>query len=64
MRDVSVLDNLSSADIRNVENVGIVSNPGARYDASVKAIIRVNTIPKTGDGLSFDVRSSYHRSGN
>lgn len=61
MRDVSELDNLSSADIRNVE---IVSNPGARYDATVKAVIRINTIPKVGDGFSFDVRSSTHQSQN
>lgn len=61
MRDVSELDNLSSADIRNVE---IVNNPGARYDASVKAVIRINTVPKAGDGFGFDVRSSYYQSQN
>ncbi|WP_298646429.1 hypothetical protein [uncultured Proteiniphilum sp.] len=61
MRDVSELDNLSSADIKDVE---IVNNPGARYDASVKAVIRINTIRKTGDGFSFDVRSSYWQSQN
>ena len=61
MRDVSELDNLNSADIRNVE---IVNNPGARYDASVKAVIRINTVPKAGDGFSFDVRSSYYQSQN
>ena len=61
MRDVSELDNLSSADIRNVE---IVNNPGARYDASVKAVIRINTVPKAGDGFGFDVRSSYYKSQN
>lgn len=61
MRNVSELDNLNSADIRNVE---IVNNPGARYDATVKAVIRINTIPKAGDGFSFDVRSSYYQSQN
>lgn len=61
MRDVSELDNLNSADIRNVE---IVNNPGARYDASVKAVIRINTVPKAGDGFGFDVRSSYYQSQN
>lgn len=61
MRDVSELDNLNSADIRNVE---IVNNPGARYDASVKAVIRINTVPKAGDGFGFDVRSSYWQSQN
>ncbi|MDD2284976.1 MAG: carboxypeptidase-like regulatory domain-containing protein [Paludibacter sp.] len=61
MRDVSELDNLNSEDIREVE---IINNPGARYDASVKAVIRINTVRKTGDGFGFDVRSSYYQSQN
>jgi hypothetical protein len=61
MRNMSELDNLSSADIKDVE---IVNNPGARYDASVKAVIRINTFRKVGDGFGFDVRSSYFQSQN
>lgn len=61
MRDVSELDMLSSADIKEVE---IVNNPGARYDASVKAVIRIYTLRKVGDGFSFDLRSSYYQSQN
>lgn len=61
MRDVSELDNLNSADIKNVE---IVSNPGSRYDASVKAVIRINTVSKVGEGFSFDIRSGYYQSQN
>lgn len=61
MRDLSELDNLSSADIKDVE---IVNNPGARYDASVKAVIRINTVRRVGDGFGFDVRSSYFQSQN
>ncbi len=61
MRDVSELDILNSADIKEVE---IVNNPGARYDASVKAVIRIYTLRKVGDGFSFDVRSSYFQSQN
>ncbi len=56
LRDVSELDMIASTDIREVE---IVHNPGAGYDASVKAIIRIHTIRKVGDGFSFDVRSTY-----
>ena len=59
MRDVSELDNLNSADIKDVE---IVTSPGARYDASVKAVIRINTVRKVGDGFGFDVRSSFWQS--
>lgn len=61
MRDPSELDRISSADIRDVE---IVYNPGARYDASVKAIIRLYTIRKVGDGFGFDIRSTYLRTEN
>lgn len=59
MRNVSELDILNSEDIKDVE---IVNNPGARYDASVKAVIRINTVRKVGDGFGFDVRSSFWQS--
>ena len=55
LRDPSELDMIASSDIREVE---IVHNPGARYDASIKAIIRIYTVRKVGDGFSFDVRST------
>ena len=61
MRDPSELDMIASSDIREVE---IVHNPGAKYDASVKAIIRIHTIRKVGDGFSFDVRSTYLQANN
>jgi len=61
LRDLSELDLISSADIKEVE---IVHNPGAGYDASVKAVIRIHTVRKTGDGLSFDVRSTYLQTEN
>ncbi|SFL07556.1 hypothetical protein SAMN05216357_11224 [Porphyromonadaceae bacterium KH3CP3RA] len=61
MRNPSELDNLNSSDIKEVE---IITNPGARYDASVKAVIRITTVRKVGDGFSFDVRSSYWQSQN
>ena len=55
LRDPSELDLIASSDIREVE---IVHNPGAGYDASVRAIIRIHTVRKLGDGFSFDVRST------
>jgi len=61
MRDPSELDRISSADIREVE---IVYNPGARYDASVKAVIRIHTVRKVGDGFGFDLRSTYLQTEN
>ena len=40
VRNSSELDQLSSANVKSVE---VVNNPGARYDASVKAVIRITT---------------------
>ena len=57
VRDLSELDQLNSADIRDVE---IVRNPGAGYDASVKAVIRINTVRHAGNGFGFDARSSWY----
>ncbi len=50
------LEQLNSSDIRQVE---VVTNPGARYDASVKSVIRIRTVKRKGDGFGFDVRSTY-----
>ena len=47
--DKSELDRLSSKEIQNVE---VVFNPGAKYGAETKAVILVKTIKKQGDGLS------------
>lgn len=41
VRDLSELDRLQSKDIKSVE---LVRNPGSRYDATVKAVIRINTL--------------------
>ena len=40
MRNSSELDQLSSDNIKSVE---VLRNPGARYDASVKAVVRIIT---------------------
>ncbi|MDO4526259.1 MAG: outer membrane beta-barrel family protein [Bacteroidales bacterium] len=51
--NTSELDRLSSKEIANIE---LDSNPGAKYAASVGAVIRINTIKKAGDGLSGSER--------
>ena len=56
VRDVDELERLNSSDIRRVE---LVTNPGARYDASVKSVIRIRTRRQKGDGFGFDLRSTY-----
>ena len=51
MMDRSELDRLSSDNIKSVE---VISNPGARYEASTKAVIRITTKKIQGDGFGFD----------
>ena len=51
MRDRSELDRLSSDNIKSVE---VITNPGARYAASTKAVIRITTKKIQGDGFGFD----------
>lgn len=53
--DKSELDRLSSKEIQNVE---VVFNPGAKYGAETKAVILIKTIRKQGDGLSGSVSIS------
>ena len=51
MRDRSELDRLSSDNIKSLE---VIANPGARYAASTKAVIRITTKKIRGDGFGFD----------
>ena len=51
MRDRCELDRLSSDNIKSVE---VIANPGARYAASTKAVIRITTKKIRGDGFGFD----------
>lgn len=55
VRDQSELDQLSSADIKSVD---VVTSPGARYDSSVNAVIRITTIAPVGEGFSFNDRTT------
>ena len=61
VRDNSELEQLNSTEIKNVE---VVQNPGARYDATVRSVIRIQTIKKQGDGFSFDLRSTTYQCEN
>ncbi len=49
LTDNTELEKISSKDI---ESVVLDNNPGAKYDATVKAVIMVKTVKKQGDGLS------------
>ena len=53
VRDNAELDQLASNNIKSVE---VINNPGARYDASVKAVIRITTKKAQGEGFGFNNR--------
>jgi hypothetical protein len=55
MRDDSELKRLRSEDIRDVE---VINNPGAQYDATVRAVVRIRTKRQQGDGLSLDLTAT------
>lgn len=51
VRDVRTeLRSLKSTDIKSIE---VITNPGAQYDAAVGAVIRIKTIRRLNEGLSF-----------
>lgn len=56
LHDMSELDNIKSGEVKSIE---VIQNPGAKYKASVSAVIRIKTIRRKGEGFSTDVRSTY-----
>ena len=59
LTDLNELRNVQSDMIRSVE---VIQNPGARYDASVNAVIIIRTKRAAGDGLGVEL-SSWSRCG-
>ena len=59
LTDLQELRNVQSDMIRSVE---VIQNPGARYDASVNAVIIIRTKRAAGDGLGVEI-SSWSRCG-
>ena len=49
--DEDELKRLLSDEIANVE---VITNPGAMYDATVSAVVRIKTVRRQGDGLSLN----------
>ena len=56
--DYEELSRLSSKDISSIV---LDNNPGAGYDATVKAVIHIKTVKKVGDGLSGNVSAMYQQ---
>lgn len=55
MQDKMDLQRLQPSDIKKIE---VINNPGARYDASVKSVIRITTKKPQGEGFSFDNKTN------
>ena len=60
LTDLQELKNIQSDNIKNVE---VIQNPGARYDASVNAVIIIHTKRTAGEGLGVEL-SSWSRKGH
>ena len=60
LRDLQELKNIQSDNIRNVE---VIQNPGARYDATVNAVIIIHTKRTAGEGLGVEL-TSWSRKGH
>ena len=56
MQDQMELQRLQPNDIKKIE---VISNPGARYGASVKSVIRITTKKPQGEGFSFDTKTNF-----
>ena len=54
LTDLQELRNIQSDNIKNVE---VIQNPGARYDASVNAVIIIHTKRAAGEGLGVELQS-------
>ena len=52
--DNSELNRLQSNEIQSVE---VITNPGAQYDATVRAVVRIRTIRRQGEGFGFNLNA-------
>ena len=57
LQNQTELDQISSEDIKSVE---LITNPGAKYDATVESVILIKTKRPQGEGFSFNTQASYY----
>ncbi len=61
VKDKSELTQLKSEEIKNIE---IISAPGAQYDGTVEAVIRIRTIHRRDEGFSLRTSSQLYYRGD
>lgn len=55
LQNNSELTQISSMKVKSIK---VISNPGAKYDSSINAVIKISTIREIGDGISLDSRAT------
>ena len=55
MQDKDELKRLRSEEIQSVE---VITNPGAQYDATISAVVRIKTVRREGAGFGFDLMAA------
>jgi len=55
LQDMNELKQMRSEDVQSVE---VINNPGAQYDASVSAVVRIRTVRREGEGFGFDLNAA------
>lgn len=59
MRNAKELEQLKSTDIKHIE---LITTPGVKYDATVGAVVNIQTVRKAGEGLSVDAWGRWQQS--
>ena len=62
-RKLSDLNELKNIQSDNIKNIEVIQNPGARYDATVNAVIIIHTKRTAGEGLGVEL-TSWSRKGH
>lgn len=60
-RKVQNMNEVSQLDVKNIRNIELITNPGARYDADVNAVIRIYTLEKE-EGVAVKVNTAFRQS--
>jgi len=55
LHDLNELKQMRSEEVQNVE---VINNPGAQYDATVSAVVRIKTLRHEGEGFGFDLNAA------